>query len=76
MKLYDMNTETEYSIPALFTEWETFRKEDPQNHAESFKRELFTVLMDTVNGRNDYTITGITSEELERYIKKMRRLLQ
>ena len=76
MRLYDTNTETEYSIPALFTEWETFRKEDPVNHAERFIIELFEILMATVNRRNDCEIVGPTPSELDRIIRKIRREIE
>lgn len=73
MKLYDMNTEREYNLPELFTEWKAFRKEDPWNHAESFSAEWFEILMATINGRNDCEILGPTATELDRYIRRIRK---
>lgn len=73
MKLYDANTEQEYSLLDLRNDWKEFREEDPENHADNFKTELFEILMATVNGRNDCTVIGMTAREISNYIVKMRR---
>lgn len=71
MKLYDMNTDTEYSLPALYREWESLRKEDPVNHSDNFRSELFEILMATVNGRNDCEIIGYTGNEISNIILRI-----
>ena len=72
MKLYDMNTDTEYSLPALYREWKSFRREDPANHSDNFRSELFEILMATVNGRNDCMIPGYTGSEISGIIIRLR----
>ena len=76
MKLYDMYTEQEYTLPELYTDWKAFRKEDTWNHAEDFMTELYEVLMATVNGRNDCTVSGMTAGELDRYIRRIRKEIE
>lgn len=73
MKLYDMESDKAYTLPELFRDWKTFRKAEPWNHAETFKTELFEILMATINGRNDCTVIGPTSKELNNYIIKLRK---
>jgi len=72
MKLYDLNAEREYTLPELFNEWKYFRKEEPYNHEDDFKTELYVILMDTINGRNDCDIVGLTPAETSRYIERIR----
>ena len=76
MKLYDMNTDTEYSLPALYREWKSLRKEDPVNHSDNFRSELFGILMATVNGRNDCEIIGYTGKEISSIIIRIRESLR
>ncbi len=73
MKLIDLNDDRVYTIEDLKREWETFRKEEPWNHAEDFKTELFEILMATVNGRNDMEILDATPDEVEQYINNLRK---
>ena len=72
MKLYDENTEREYDLTTLRDEWKQFRSEDPDNHADNFRTELFEILMATINGRNDCDIVGMTPAETSRYIVRLR----
>ena len=71
MKLFDMNTEKEYTLPELFREWKEFLNEEPWNHAKTFRIEWFNILMATVNGRNDCDVIGLTPAELNRYILRI-----
>ena len=73
MKLIDLNDDRVYTIEDLKREWETFRKEEPWNHADDFKTELFEILMATVNGRNDMEILDATPDEVEQYINNLRK---
>lgn len=73
MKLYDANTEQEYSLLDLRNDWKEFRADDPENHADNFKAELFEILMATINGRNDCDVVGMTAREISNYIIKLRR---
>lgn len=72
MKLFDMNTEKLYSLQELKTEYLLFKTDDPLNHAETFKTELFEILMATINGRNDCDVAGLLPAELTRYINRIR----
>ena len=76
MKLYDMNADTEYSLPALYREWESLRREDPANYTDSFRYDLFRILMDTINDRNDYEIIGYTGKEISNIIIRLRESLR
>ena len=76
MKLYDMESNKAYTLPELFRDWKTFRKEEPWNHAETFKTEWFEILMATVNGRNDCDVIGPTATELDRYIRRLRKAVE
>ena len=72
MKFIDLNDERVYTIADLKKDWETFRTEDPENHAESFQIELLEILMATINGRNDLEIIGMTPQEVSNYIIRLR----
>lgn len=73
MKLYDMDDGSVYTLPELFTSWKAFRKEEPWNHAENFRTEIFGILMATVNGRNNLEIIGMTAKETSGLINRIRR---
>ena len=73
MRLMDTTDGQSYGLPELHTEWLALRSEDPENHAGSFKTELFEILMATVNGRNDVDVIGPTTPELCRLIDRLRR---
>jgi len=51
--------------------WQVFRTEEPWNHAESFRAELAGIIMDTLNGRNDCKLSGLTHDETERLIHNL-----
>ena len=72
MKLIDLNDDRVYTPADLKRDWAQFRKEDPENHATSFKIEFFEILMATINGRNDLEITGLTPRETSNLILRLR----
>ena len=72
MKFIDLNDDHVYTIADLKKDWQEFREEDPENHADRFKIEFFEILMATVNGRNDLEIIGLTPREVSNYIVKLR----
>ena len=72
MKFIDLNDDRVYTIADLKKDWQEFRAEDPENHADRFKIEFFEILMATVNGRNDLEIIGLTPREVSNYIVKLR----
>ena len=72
MKFIDLNDDRVYTLSDLHTDWQAFRAEDPENHAESFRIEFFEILMATINGRNDLEITGLTPREISNYIISLR----
>lgn len=76
MRLYDMDTESVYTLPELYNDWQDFRKEEPWNHAEDFKTEIFEVLMATVNGRNNLEIIGLVPKEISRLIRRIRKEIE
>ena len=72
MRFIDLNDDRIYTLPDLHSDWRTFRAEDPENHAESFRIELFEILMATVKGRNDLGIIGLTPRETSNIIIRLR----
>ena len=72
MRFIDGNDGREYTLPDLRRDWQSFRKEDPKNHAESFRIEMLEILMATINGRNDLEIVGLTPREVSKYITTLR----
>ena len=72
MRFVDLNDDHVYTIADLKKEWQEFREEDPENHADRFKIEFFEILMATVNGRNDLEIIGLTPRETSNYIIRLR----
>ncbi len=72
MKFIDLNDDRVYTLSDLHTDWQVFRAEDPENHAESFRIEFFEILMATINGRNDLEILGLTSREVSNIILRLR----
>lgn len=73
MKLIDTYDGKMYSLYDLYKEYKAFRLEDPVNHAESFRTELFEILMAAVNGRNDMDVVGMTAKEINNYIIRIRK---
>lgn len=73
MTFKDMGSwnEEKYTTSDLYKEWKEFKKEDPFNHADSFKNEMFEIIMATINGRNDLVITDYTQNEIERLLKRL-----
>ena len=72
MKLIDLNDDRVYAPADLKRDWAQFRHEDPDNHAASFRIEFFQILMATINGRNDFEITGLTPRETSNLILRLR----
>lgn len=72
MKLVEIDTGRAISLPELCRDWQTFRADDPVNHADDFTTELYEILMATVNGRNDYDVDGMTPTETSNYILALR----
>ena len=72
MRFIDLNDDRVYTLSDLHTDWAQFRQEDPDNHAASFRIELFEILMATINGRNDLDIIGLTPREVSNIILRLR----
>ena len=72
MRFIDGNDGRVYTLPDLWRDWQAFRKEDPDNHAPSFKIEMLEILMATINGRNDLEIVGLTPREVSNIIITLR----
>lgn len=70
MRLYDMNTEKEYTLSTLKREYIEFYAEEPWNHQDTFTDEFFEIILCAINGRNDCEIVGPTPRELSRIIEK------
>ena len=72
MRFIDLNDDRVYTLSDMHSDWAQFRQEDPENHADSFRIELFEILMATINGRNDLDILGLTPRETSNYIISLR----
>lgn len=72
MRFIDNYSDMEYSIKDLFNDYKTFKLEEPYNHCENFKTELLEIMLASINGRNDFDIIGLTSNEIEKIILKLR----
>lgn len=72
MRLIDIDSDRVYTLSDLHCDWQTFRTDDPFNHADDFTTELYEILMATVNGRNDCDISGLTPTETCNYILTLR----
>ena len=75
MKLTDLYDGTTHSLCDLHREWAEFKSADPVNHSDSFLCEFFEILMASVNGRNDLDVIGLTTNETDRYIRRLRSAL-
>ena len=72
MRFVDGNDGQVYTLHDIHRDWQAFHKEDPDNHAESFRIEMLEILMATINGRNDLKIVGLTPREVSKYITTLR----
>ena len=72
MKFLDLNDHRTCTLSEIKRDWAQLRNQEPENHAEDFKTELFEILMATVNGRNDLEVIGLTHRETDRIITRLR----
>ena len=72
MQFIDTNDRKTYTLSEIRKEWELLRNQEPENHAQDFRTELFEILMATVNGRNDLEVIGLTHRETDRLINRLR----
>ena len=72
MRFIGMNDDRIYTLQDIHREWKELRQEDPDNHAQDFRTELFEILMATVDGRNDLEIIGPTHREISNLIIRLR----
>ena len=72
MQFIDTNDRKTYTLSEIKRDWDLLRNQDPENCAPDFKTELFEILMATVNGRNDLEIIGLTHNETDRLIRRLR----
>ena len=72
MKFMDLNDRRTYTLSEIRKEWELLRNQEPENHAQDFRTEIFEILMATVNGRNDLEVIGLTHRETDRLICRLR----
>lgn len=72
MRFIDLNDDHVYTLQDLHRDWQEFRTEDPENHADSFQIEFFEILMATINGRNDLEIIDLTHKEISNFTLSLR----
>ena len=73
MYLLDRNNGVKLSLQDIKRAWSIVSSIDPENHANVFPRELYIILLDSVNGRNDFSVVGFTDEELYTFIRSLRK---
>lgn len=73
MKFYDIDREVLYTLQDIKNDFTEFKAEDPENYEqyENFTAYLPVLMMDTINGRNDLEIVGLTPDEIERLINAL-----
>ena len=49
-----------------------FRAANPEFYPETFKSFLYMFIYDALNGRNDYKLENITSNELIRFLNRIK----
>ena len=74
MMFYDMDRETTYTLKDMKDYYTEFEKEDSETCADigGFIPYMWVFLMDTVNGRNNLEIVGVTPHETEGIIRRIR----
>ena len=72
MRFIDLNDRRTYTLSEIRNDWVQLRNQEPENHAQDFKTEIFEILMATVNGRNDLEVIGLTHRETDRLIRRLR----
>lgn len=76
MIFYDLYSEKTYTLTDLHKDYQIFKKEDPENHANDFSTELFEIVLATINGRNDFEIIGFTPKEIEHIIFRIKKAIE
>lgn len=73
MKFYDMNRDVFYTLQCIKNDFTEFKAEDPENYEQyaSFTAYVPVLMMDTISGRNDLEIIGLTPDEIERLINAL-----
>lgn len=71
MTFLDKYTDKAYSLQDMKSAYSVFSVADPDNHAATFQLELVNIIVDTINGRNDITIVGLTDNELFNFTGKL-----
>ena len=72
MKFIDLNNDEIITPEDMKRHWEEMRAEDPDNFSPNFTEYMFSFLMDTINGRNDLEIIGLTGKEISNIVIKLR----
>ena len=71
MRFLNLYDDTILTLVDVWRDWKEFKEEDPINHADNFKRELFDIIDATLRGRNDFDIIGMTGPEVLRFYTKL-----
>lgn len=72
MRFYDYESREIITTARIYSDWKTFRLEEPENHAETFSAEFFETIKATINGRNDLDIIGMKPAEIEGVLRRIR----
>ena len=75
VKLYDIDNDSVITLQELKNDYTEQMKIEPYNHAETFTAEMFVLLMDTINGRNNCKTMFFTPREVSNIIDRLRGLV-
>ena len=75
MLFIDMYDDDVYTIAYIKYEWTDRRRngefDSMQWYYDSFKKYLHDIILDSLNGRNDLIITGLTSSEIAGFLYRL-----
>lgn len=71
MKFYDLDSEKIITLLDIKKDYETYKQIEPWNYEKDFLSEMYVILMDTVNGRNNIEIMSLTGKETSEIIIKL-----
>ena len=76
MTFKDMNSwwprQESYSTSDIYKEWKALKKEEPENHAETFAEEMLNIIEATIYEQNDLYISDRTPKEVKKLITRLR----
>jgi len=66
----------EWTLRDIYDDWKTNSADDPDNYGDHFLPYMCNVIMDTINGRNDLDIVGLTHKEINNITLKLLKIVR